>query len=116
MLTPEEEERVVAEVFRLLIEEECLVLLRYDDSGEPVYRVTEKCKNLFPEFYAMHQADINQTANELWQMGVISINFTDDSESITVTPANYAELKRVYETLTDEQIDFINALSSRRDD
>lgn len=116
MLSPEEEEQVVAEVFKVLLETECLVILRYDDSGEPVYRVTEKCKDLFPEFYAMHQAEINQTANELWQKGVISINFTDDSESIMVTPANYAELKRVYRDLTDEQIDFMNALRSNKDD
>lgn len=116
MLSPEEEEQVVEEVFRVLLETECLVILRYDDSGEPVYRVTEKCRDLFPEFYAAHKAEINQTANELWQKGVISINFTDDSESIMVTPANYAELKRVYKDLTDEQIDFMNALRSNKND
>lgn len=49
-------------------------------------------------------------------MGVISINFTEDSESIMVTPANYAELKKVYKDLTDEQIDFINALSKNKED
>lgn len=113
MLTPEEEERITEEVFRTLIETECLVLSGYDSNDEPVYRLTEKCQELFPELYAMHQAEVNQTANELWQMGAISINFTEETESITVTPANYMVLKEMYQSLTEEQISFIEALAVR---
>lgn len=113
MLTPEEEERVTEEVFRTLIETGCLILSGYDSNDEPVYRLTEKCRELFPELYNMHQAEVNQTANELWQMGVISINFTEDSESISITPANYAVLKELYASLTEDQASFIEALAVR---
>lgn len=75
-----------------------------DQTGEPVYRITEKCKDVFPEFYSMYQEEINQTTNELWQLGVVEIMFnTDTSVNVKFTSNNYLKYREVSHLLTEEQ-------------
>jgi hypothetical protein len=109
-MTPEEQEAVTDEVWRTLIETGCLVFSGYDHQGEPTYRVTERCREFFPELFEMHQSDVNATAFELWKLGVIDITFTENSESIGISPANYARLREVSHLLDDDQIAFIRTL------
>lgn len=111
-MTPEEEDEVTSEVWKVLLETGCLVFDGYDHQGEATYRVTERCREFFPELFAMHQADVNATAFELWQLGVVDIMFTEDTQTISVSPANYMRLREVSDTLTDEQIAFLRALRS----
>lgn len=109
-MTPEGQDAITDEVWKVLIETGCLVFDGYDHQGEATYRITERCREYFPELFEMHQSEVNSTAFELWQLGVIDIMFTDKSESITISPANYARLLEISETLTDEQVAFIRAL------
>lgn len=109
-MTPEDQDAITDEVWKVLIETGCLIFDGYDHQGEATYKVTEKCKDFFPELFEMHQADVNSTAFELWQLGVIDIIFTEKDESITVSPANYARLLEISDTLTDEQMAFLRAL------
>lgn len=60
----------------------------------------------------MHKAEVNQTANELWQMGIIEITFTGPSESVIFTPNNYNKLKEVLHELTPDQISFLIAMGA----
>ena len=83
-----------------------------DDNGEPTYRITKKCEEVFPEFYAYHQSMMNSTANELWQMGVIEMKFNAKGETVTFNYQNYARLKEVMHELTSEQIAFLSALGA----
>ena len=112
-MSPEEQDDITDEVWKILIETGCLVFDGYDHQGEATYKVTDKCREYFPELFAMHQADVNSTAFDLWQLGVIDIIFTDTNESITVSPANYARLREVADTLTEEQLAFLRALQSK---
>ena len=109
-MTPEEKEAVTDEVWKILIETGCLVFNGYDHQGEATYKVTERCREFFPEIFEMHQSDVNSTAFELWQLGVIDIMFTESSESISVSPANYARLREVSHLLDDDQLAFLRAL------
>lgn len=109
-MSPEDQDAITDEVWKVLIETGCLVFDGLDQNGEATYRITERCREYFPELFEMHQSDVNSTAFELWQLGVIDIMFTENSESISVSPANYARLLEVSETLTDEQMAFLRAL------
>ena len=110
----EEEDDAVRSIFEVLLETESIVIMGYDHQGEPVYRFTEKCKDTFPELYEMHLSEVNKTANELWQMGIISLNFTDDDMTISIDQSNYRNLREQAHRLTDEQADFLEALAIRK--
>ena len=102
------------EIFEILINTGALEIMGYDHQGDPVFRFTEKCKDVFPELYAMHQSEVNNTANELWQLGLISLNFTDEDMTVTITPDNYSNLKNYEGDLTEEHLNFLQSLVVRR--
>jgi hypothetical protein len=83
-----------------------------DDNGEPTYRITKKCEEVFPEFYAYHRSMMNSTANELWQMGVIEMKFNAKGETVTFNYQNYTRLKEVMHELTSEQLAFLSVLGA----
>lgn len=60
----------------------------------------------------MHRAELNQTANELWQMGVVEIIFNGTSEAVSFNTNNYNRLKEVLHELTPDQISFLIALGA----
>jgi hypothetical protein len=112
------EEEKISEIFGVLEETGAIEWIGLDQEGEPVYRITEKCKDVFPEFYAMYRQEVNQTANDLWQLGLVDITFnTDQSVSIRFTSENYSRYRQLKDTLTDEQRIFLEAVigSSLRD-
>lgn len=110
----ENEDDAVRSIFEVLLETESIVIMGYDHQGDAIYRFTEKCKDIFPELYDMHLSEVNKTANELWQMGVISLNFTDDDMTVSIDQNNYRNLKEIAHMLTEEQADFLEALAIRK--
>jgi hypothetical protein len=55
---------------------------------------------------------MNVTANELWQMGVIEMQFTMRGESVSFNRGNYERLKEVIDDLTEEHVTFLEALGA----
>lgn len=100
------------EIFSLLLESGAIELIGVDPLGEPTYRVMPKCQDVFPEFYTFHTQMMNITANELWQMGVIEMEFTMRGESVSFNSGNYERLKEVVGELTEEHIIFLEALGA----
>lgn len=100
------------QLFALLLESGAIELVGVADNGEPTYRITEKCQDVFPEFYEHHLQTMNGVANELWQLGVIEMSFTSQGEKVKFTSANYARLKEVISYLNQEQILFLEALGA----
>lgn len=111
----EEEDDAVRSIFEVLLETESIVIMGYDHQGDAIYRFTEKCRDVFPELYDMHLSEVNKTANELWQMGIISLNFTDADMTVSIDNNNYQNLKEKAHLLTEEQEDFLEALALRRE-
>jgi len=103
---------VAEQLFSLLLESGAIELTGVDQQGEPTYRVTAKCEEVFPEFFDFHHRMMNQTANELWQMGVIEMEFTMGGESVSFNSNNYARLKEVVDELTEEHIEFLEAMGA----
>lgn len=111
--TPDDDDARIQEIFRILEETGCLIWFGLDKNGEPVYRLTEKCKEVFPDLYAMHTADINRVANELWQLGVVDLIFNEgDSDRVTFTANNYQRYIKVKDKLTEEQRNFLDVIVS----
>lgn len=99
-------------IFSVLMETGAIELIGLDSAGEPTYRITRKCEDVFPEFYAFHTRMMNQTVNELWQLGVIEMSFTAKGETVSLGPQNYARLQEVKDDLTEEQIDMLMAMGA----
>ena len=104
----ENEERI----FSLLLESGAIELIGLDETGEPTYKVTPKCEEVFPEFFEYHTQIMTETANELWHMGVIEMNFTAKGETVSFNRSNYARLQEVIDDLTENQITFLEALGA----
>lgn len=105
------EEEKISEIFGVLEETGAIELLGLNDDGEPVYRITEKCKDVFPEFYDMYRQEISDTAAYLWKLGIVEVRFNPDtSVSIYFTASNYTNYKKHKADLTEEHIFFLDAV------
>lgn len=102
----------VDHIFSVLLETGAIELIGLDAVGEPTYRITRKCEDVFPEFYAFHLQMMNGAVNELWQMGVIEMSFTAKGETVSFNSQNYARLKEVLDDLTDEHIAVLEAMGA----
>ena len=111
MSTPSNEE-AADHIFSILIETGAIELVGLDTVGEPTYKITKKCEDVFPEFYAFHLQMMNGAVNELWQMGVVEMTFTAKGESVSFNSQNYARLKEVIDDLTDEHIAVLEAMGA----
>lgn len=112
MSDPENNAEAADRIFTLLLESGAIELTGLDQNGEPTYRITAKCSEVFPEFFEFHHQMMNTTANELWQMGVIEMEFTMRGESVVFNSKNYERLKEVYRNLTEEQVLFLEAMGA----
>lgn len=108
---PNEED--IDELFDAMLAIGALEIIDIDDDNEPIYRVTEKCKDLFPEFYAMHQETVNQITFDLWKLGVVEIIFYDDETRVTFRKHNFEKFLELEDTLSDEQIAVVDTLMEK---
>jgi len=110
---PMESNKETAEaLLNYLIGINAVVLQGLNFEGEPVYLVTEKCKEVFPEFYRTHREELNNTAYDLWALGVIDIVFGDEGEEVIFNSTHVAKLEEVYEDLTVLQIEFLISIGA----
>ena len=101
------------EIFNIMLSLGALEISGIDDDNEPIYRVTEKCKDLFPEFYAMHQETVNQITFELWKLGVVDITFHEDQTEVSFRKHNLEKFLELEESLTPEQVSVVDTLMTR---
>lgn len=105
---PYEERADIA--IEMLLEQGALEVMSIDENGEPVYRITPKCREVFPEFYYAHIQEVNQISFDLWQLGVVTIVFSEDGERISFNKENYEKFLEIESTLTQEQKGIVNVL------
>lgn len=110
----ESEDLETDEIINALIEAGALELTSVDRDGDPVYRITEKCKDLFPDLYYEHMKNTDDVSFALWQKGLLEINFTDEGNQISMSPENYLEYVRVKDSLTEEEENLIFVFLNKR--
>jgi hypothetical protein len=96
-----------------LVEIGALEIISIDSNGEPVYKVTSICKDVFPELYKSHIEDVNQLAFELWLLDVVDIDFSEEGEKVSFRQHNHKKFLEKESTLTKEQVGLVNVLMDK---
>jgi len=98
---PDEE---VEDMIDFLIESGALELTSIDKNGDPVYRITSICKELFPDLYYEHMKNADDTSFALWQKGLLEISFADDGTNyITMSAENYLKYLDIADQLSEDE-------------
>jgi hypothetical protein len=97
------------ELFELLLESGAIQIFSInEETGEAVYRVTDIYKDMFPELYKLHMAELSDVVNGLWQKGLLEIDFTDTDEKVSFHPHNFLKYVELKDTLNQEELDIIH--------
>jgi hypothetical protein len=98
---PDEE---VEDMIDFLITSGALELTSIDKNGDPVYRITSICKDLFPDLYYEHMKNADDTAFALWQKGLLEIAFAENGTNyITMTAENYLRYLDTADQLSEDE-------------
>lgn len=98
---PDEE---VEDMIDFLIETGALELTSIDKNGDPVYRITSICKDLFPDLYYEHMKQADDTSFALWQKGLLEISFAEDGTNyVTMSAENYLRYLDIADELSEEE-------------
>jgi hypothetical protein len=76
------------------------------DSGELVYKVTEKLKEVFPVFYDEISEHIYKDALALWERGLLSMDMA--SENPTISPTEFGLDRNNWSNLSEGQTSVMN--------
>jgi hypothetical protein len=98
---PEEE---VDGMIDFLIASGALELTSIDKNGDPVYRITSICRDLFPDLYYEHMKNADDTAFALWQKGLLEISFAENGTNyITMSAENYLRYLDIADQLSEDE-------------
>lgn len=71
-------------------------LVGVDEDGEIVYEITEKAETEAPELWAAHRDYVDKALIDLYEKGLISIEYTEDLEAmINLSPEGYEAAKEL---------------------
>jgi hypothetical protein len=109
-------EQELSEVIEYLIEIGAMEIMGYDSvSDQFTYKVTSKCKEIYPELYYAHYEAVGEMASQLWMQDVIDIVFTEGQTIIGVTPEQVEFIKETINTFTDDERFFLEVLLNHYD-
>ena len=109
-------EQELSEIIEYLIELGAMEIMGYDSiSDQFTYKVTSKCKELYPELYYAHYEAVGEMAASLWMQDVIDIVFTEGQTIIGVTPEQVEFIKETINTFTDDERFFLETLLAHYD-
>jgi hypothetical protein len=101
----------LSEMIEYLIEIGAMEIMGYDSiSDQFTYKVTPKCKELYPELYYAHYEAVGEMASQLWMKDVIDIVFTDGQTVVGVTPKQVEYIKENISTFSDDERFFLEVL------
>jgi hypothetical protein len=73
-----------------------------DDNGDEIYCLTDKAKDIAPEFYESQMKDLNTTVFSLWNKGVIDVIFDESGDTMIALNEDTAELLKTIDLDEDE--------------
>jgi membrane protease subunit (stomatin/prohibitin family) len=53
-----------------------------DESGEFIFQITEKAKDIAPELWEAHQEHVDRSLVQLYEAGLINVTYDDNLEAI----------------------------------
>ncbi len=109
-------EQELSEVIEYLIEVGAMEIMGYDSvSDQFTYKVTSKCKEIYPELYYAHYEAVGEMASQLRMKDVIDIVFTEGQTIVGVTPEQVDYIRENMLTFTDDERFFLDVLLERYD-
>jgi phosphoserine aminotransferase len=112
----EVDEQELSEIIEYLIEMGAMEIMGYDSiSDQFTYKVTPKCKEIYPELYYAHYEAVGELAASLWMQDVIDIVFTEGETIVGVTPEQIEFIKETINTFTDDERFFLETILSHYD-
>lgn len=60
-----------------------------EKSGEFLYTITNKMKDLMPELYEDHLAHVNEEVMKLWEKGFVNVDMMSEDPLVTLTEKAY---------------------------
>jgi hypothetical protein len=109
----DDEEEAVDEIFEMLLNLGAIELMSIDGDGEPVYRITEQCKEILPDLYYMHKNEVDEITFSLWQLGVVDINIGEKEDTVSFREHNLKKFLELEDSLTQDEIDIVNILMDK---
>ena len=107
-------EQELSEIIEYLIEIGAMEIMGYDSvSDQFTYKVTSKCKEIYPELYYAHYESVGEMASQLWMKDVIDIVFTEGETIVGVTPEQVEYIKENILTFSDDERFFLDVLLER---
>lgn len=101
----------LSEMIEYLIEIGAMEIMGYDSiSDQFTYKVTSKCKELYPELYYAHYEAIGEMAQQLWMKDVLDIVFTEGQTIVAATPEQLKFIKENIDTFTEDEKFFLEVL------
>ena len=109
-------EEELSETIEYLIEIGAMEIMGYDSiSDQFTYKVTAKCKEIYPELYYAHYEAVGEMASQLWMKDVIDIVFTEGQTIVGVTPEQVIFIRENIDTFTDDERFFLEVLLNHYD-
>jgi hypothetical protein len=109
-------EQELSEMIEYLIELGAMEIMGYDSvSDNFTYRITSKCKEIYPELYYSHYEAVGELAQSLWMQDIIDIVFTEGETIVGVTQEQIDFIKETMNTFTDDERFFLETILSHYD-
>jgi membrane protease subunit (stomatin/prohibitin family) len=70
------------EKLSMYLEMGAVELAGMDESGEFIFQITEKAKDVAPELWQAHQEHIDRSLVQLYEAGLIRVTYNDNLEAI----------------------------------
>lgn len=84
-----------------LIDKGAVAFEGLDETGEPLYRFTEKLQEVAPDLYNMHISMLNVEIMALWEKGFVDMDLFEENPTVKLTD------KAFDKTLVDELNDHL---------
>ena len=107
----EEFDEELTETIEHLIDVGALEILGYDSVSDAfTYKITEKCREIYPELYYTHYEMVNEVAQKLWMEDIIDIIFTQGQTIVGLTPEQFKYVKENVNTFKEEERLFLESI------
>ena len=106
----------LSEMIEYLIEIGAMEIMGYDSvSDNFTYRITSKCKDIYPELYYAHYEAVGDLAQQLWMKDIVDIVFTEGQTIVAVTQEQVDYIKENILSFTEDERLFLETIISHYD-
>lgn len=104
----------LSEVIEHLISLGAMEIMGYDSiSDQFTYKITPKCKNIYPELYYAHYEAVGDLAQQLWMKDIIDIVFAEGETTVAVTESQVNYIKENILNFSEDERFFLEAILNR---